>query len=217
MLNTGPRNTGFKAFHRNHYENNAIPLLHGIGIIYVVFRRTDGRGGGPPARGIGGLPRAPPYSLASAYPTRHWAQRVQHKILLELKGRDIVGRGTCLGEELGLLHGCLGPSWARAVVGMGVSRRRVTRRDPGHDPDPHLRARRPRNPPVTKSSRACEDEGGRTIGPTIPGSETFALRRRNVSVSHVQTLDSEGREEEVEAEEDTKTILKQSYIPANAR
>lgn len=54
----------------------------------------------------GRLPLARDWSLASAYRTRDWAQRVQNKILVELKGRGTVGernlfrRGTWVATWL---------------------------------------------------------------------------------------------------------------------
>lgn len=91
----------------------------------------------PPAAGpsmwmvpgqAGRLPLARDWSLASAYHTRDWAQRVQNKILVELKGRGTVGernlfrRGTWVATWL---PQTLAGAWA--LVGMvGVQHHGMT-------------------------------------------------------------------------------------------
>lgn len=76
----------------------------------------------------GRLPLAHDWSLASAYHTRDWAQRVQNKILVELKGRGTVGernlfrRGTWVATWL---PQTLAGAWA--LVGMvGVQHHSMT-------------------------------------------------------------------------------------------
>ncbi|KAK8376796.1 hypothetical protein O3P69_010011 [Scylla paramamosain] len=119
----------------------------------------------PPAAGpralatqgrAGRLPLARDWSLASAYRTRDWAQRVQNKILVELKGRGTVGernlfrRGTWVATWL-----------PQTLAGLGSGRN---------------------------------------------GRQGVAL-----------DLEEKEEQEKMEAEEDTSTILKHNYIPANTR
>ncbi|MPC08496.1 hypothetical protein E2C01_001083 [Portunus trituberculatus] len=90
----------------------------------------------------GRLPLARDWSLASAYRTRNWAQRVQNKILVELKGRDTVGernlfrRGTWVATWL-----------PQTLAGLG-SGRNAPRLDLGW-PRSHRGAKPPTAPPRT--------------------------------------------------------------------